>query len=120
MEYRPSTDNAINRHRSSPLWDAIETPFGNAVPITSLKRGSFLQFSQEYIRHRTADENRSLDAYLARLPRSIEALRPGITDAEVIDCIVNGTTPSILALVGPAGAGKSSLLHFIEGLQMTH
>ncbi len=113
MGWRPSTDRTLQREASNAFWAAIEPAFDRAVNPNPLPRAAFSTLTNDYVRQRKGD-SRHVAELGSRLPLSFGTLSLGATDIELLDFVLNYSKGRVLKLVGPRGAGKTSLIHFAE------
>lgn len=114
MSWIPSADDLIARVHSTPLWGAIEDIFDRAVPLEPLSHMSWKDLQKHYVLERSTADAQDLDAMKSKLPRALASLPLGAIEVEVISFLVNYDRDRVLALDGPRGSGKSSLLHYVQ------
>src|SRR5688572_19258404 len=115
MPWRPSTDITLQQSFSTPFWTAFETHVDSAMFSAPLPRGDWPRLENLYVGTRKGDT-----AYLpelrSRIPEIPESIQLSPTDIEILDFILHYPRDRTLVLIGPRGAGKTSLLHFVEGV----
>jgi len=93
---------------------AIEPYFDGAVPLAPLPRMRWDELKNHYILARGQTKNDDLDAMRSRLPAVLSALPLGAAEIDLMDFLVDYEKDRVMVLEGPRGAGKSSLLHYVE------
>lgn len=113
MTWCPSSDTSVQKIISNPLWEAIESIYDKACNLGALPRRNWDRLSRSYIVDRKFDENRNIEALRSRLPIEFDDIKLGPIEIELIDFVLNNSD-RVLILEGPRGAGKTSLIHYIE------
>jgi hypothetical protein len=113
MPWRPSTDATIQRESGTPLWAAISTLYDSTLGMDSLPRGNFERLKSFYVSTRKGDSTH-VEELRAKVREVPQELALGPTEIALIDFILHYERGRVLRIVGPRGAGKTSLIHFIE------
>jgi hypothetical protein len=113
MAWIPSTNHSLQKDLPNPFWSAIEGVFDNAIPLEPLPRGDFPQLDSFYVRDRKGDIL-NISELESRLPLELTQVSFGATDLDLLDFIISSATPRLMRLIGPRGAGKTTMLHFSE------
>lgn len=114
MSFRPTIDSSLTGEAHCPLWEALEPVFDDALSTAPLPRGEWEGLKASYITDRKLDWNRDVAAMRSRLPSSFHDIRLGPTEIDLIDFILHYVHGEGLLLIGTRGAGKTSLLHYVE------
>lgn len=114
MSWRPSQDKQICREETTALWRAIEGIYSDAVPLSSLPRRDPETLQRAYICDRKGDKQSDTEAMLGRVPPEMRKYKLGRIEIELLDLLINHTGSRLIVLQGPRGAGKTSLLHYVE------
>lgn len=115
MARRPSTDLSLQSPTGTPFWAAMETLVDSAIFNAPLPRGDWALLRSFYVAPRKGDSphTKELRSRLPAIPDHIE-LSP--TDVELVDFVLNCAKDRVLMLLGPRGAGKTSLIHHTEAV----
>jgi hypothetical protein len=113
MAWRPSVDGPLQKDLPNPLWSAIEALFDDAVPLEALPRGDYSVLDARYVRHRKGDLS-NIQELRSRLPNEFSAIDMGASDLDLVDFLLFTTKHRMMRLVGPRGAGKTTMIHFAE------
>lgn len=114
MTWWPSCDQTIQKERSNSYWDAIETVYDDACQIGSLPRWNWGELKKKYISERKYNEFIDAKAMKSRLPKELRSIDIGPCEIDLVDFLLNYSGDRAITLEGPRGAGKTSMLHFIE------
>jgi hypothetical protein len=116
MGWRPSTDRSIAGSNSSLFWRSMETIWDVVSDLSPLARDNWTALSENYISVRRNERDFDSETVVRRLPKAFWKYRLGSAEIDAIDVIVNmkGTRASLLE--GPRGAGKTSMLHYVEAI----
>lgn len=116
MSWRPSEDSSVQREEKNSFWAAIETAYDNACSLSALPRHDHQVLVSDYVLTRKGDSGHDTQAMKSRLPRALRNCPLGATEIDLLDFVVNCTRDRVLYLIGPRGAGKTSLLHYVESV----
>jgi hypothetical protein len=114
MSIWPSRYESIQKQLLNRLWQIIETIFDNAFKTDSLPRGRWKELRNNYIINRKFDEYYDVPSLKAILPDEISSLRLGLKDIDLIRFLLAYSGDRTLVLFGPRGAGKTSMIHYVE------
>lgn len=113
MAWRPSDDRTLQKDLPNPLWSAVEALFDETVPLEPLPRGDYSLLDARYVRHRKGDLS-NIDELRSRLPDGFSGIDMGASDLDLVDFLLYTTKHRMMRLVGPRGAGKTTMIHFAE------
>lgn len=116
MAWRPSFDQGLSRESPNEIWRALEGLYDAAVSTAPLPRRDVDALQAAYISLRRGQRPGDETAMLGRVPASLRESALGLTEIEVLDLLVNYRGARIITLRGPRGAGKTSLLHYVEAI----
>ena len=115
MARRPSTDLSLQSHSGTPFWAAMETLVDSAMFNAPLPRGDWALLRSFYVAPRKGD-SLHIQELRSRLPTIPDHIELSPTDVEVVDFVLNCAKDRVLMLLGPRGAGKTSLIHHTEAV----
>ncbi|MFZ5479083.1 MAG: hypothetical protein ACOZNI_20100 [Myxococcota bacterium] len=100
---------------TSPFWQAIQAIYDEAAALEPLPRRSRELF-EGYIARRRWDENFDVAVLRRSLPKEFELIaeRLGPSEVEIVNFIARYERNQILNIFGSRGAGKTTLIHFVE------
>ena len=116
MSWRPSTDKSIAQPNFSPFWAAMESVYDNVADPASLPRAKWEQLRDNYIIIRKGSSLYDAEAGKRRLPAEFRDQVLGEAEISILDVIINMEGSRAALVEGPRGAGKTSLLHYIEAV----
>ena len=119
MSWKPSTDPRFTYHQPTPFWEALQSIFDFAFPVSPLHPHPDDKFdAADYLIDRQGRVASDQEALLSSLPREYRNCHIGPTEIECLDFLLNSATEKdrILAIVGTRGAGKSSLINYLAFL----
>ena len=114
MPWRPSQEQSNSYERTTSFWQAFEYIYDNAHPTESLRRGDAEQFRYNYITERYGAEHQDIKTLCSFLPARFRRERLGPTEIDIIKFFYRAEADRLLFLEGPRGAGKTSLIHYVE------
>jgi energy-coupling factor transporter ATP-binding protein EcfA2 len=118
MPWRPSTDPRFHKQQSTPFWEALQSVFDDACPVTPVpRRGGQDRFHpSEYLIDRQGLLRYDRKALLSTIPRVFWRSHIGPTEIQCLDFLFNNRKDRILSLVGTRGSGKTSLINYLAFL----
>jgi hypothetical protein len=113
MSWRPSIDPSIRTDTFSSLGVALMGAYDEAYKTYPLRRHDWAYLSRAYVVERKGCA--VVDPVSRqRLPSRYDGIALGEAEIDFIDTIENYSHPRVALLLGPRGAGKTSLLHYVE------
>ncbi|TDP62597.1 ATP-binding protein [Roseateles toxinivorans] len=116
MTWRPSQNQDLCRDDPNLLWRAIEGLFDIAVPLAPLPRHSGDELTSAYVTERRGQSQNAAQAMLGRVPKSMLEASLGVTEVELLDVLLRSKGGRVVILRGTRGAGKSTLVNYVEHL----
>lgn len=118
MPARATYFPGFRKHEPNPLWASLEPLWDQAWPKEPLPRNEEETLRQFYVTARSGepDDPAIINGFLSRLPGSFRREPLGIVDCDVLDFLLNYRADRVLSLVGSRGAGKSTLIHYLEAV----
>ncbi|MCG3133988.1 MAG: hypothetical protein HMLKMBBP_01257 [Planctomycetes bacterium] len=114
MGWRPSRDPALFQPASSQLWHAVSGAFDEATSLADVRRLDAHRFDPRYITNRRGGDLTQLPALRSRLPTAFRDKQLGEAEIDVISFILTQSGNRVLSIVGPRGAGKTSLMNYVD------
>lgn len=114
MTSKISTDPLIGSVNQTAFWSFAEEFFDRAIPLAPLDRFDWTELSKTYVLSRKDRNLYKIDEMKQRLPRALRGIPLGQTEIDILGSLLYPQTSICLQLEGTRGAGKTSLLHYIE------
>lgn len=116
MPWRPSEFPAICWEEANELWQAIEGLYDRANSIDPLPRFDADTLKAVYVSERRGQSAKTVAGMESRIPEQLRGQPLGKPDIELLELVLNQSNGQAIVLRGPRGAGKTSLIHYIEAL----
>lgn len=110
---RPTNSQAINSEEINVLFQVIQGVFDEAFSAESMGGKQDFQF---YSTDRQGVGNFDRNAMSSSLPAQLRDANIGFCEIDLLDFVINYQSARMLTLVGPTGAGKTTLIKYVAHL----